>query len=81
MKLEYFDMSPSDVALQRNHAMEQVIATLVDGGQLTKEQGEEFLSTFTFVAVRQNSITSRIKKLLFNEKATEDSYTWPLVKL
>lgn len=78
---EYFDMSPSDIAYQRNLAAEQVVAQLVDIGAITKEVGEKFLEDYSFVSVRQNSITDRIRRILFKPDSTKDSYLFPLVKV
>ena len=78
---EYFDMSPSDVAYHRNLAAEQVMGQLVNDGTITVEEAERFLEDYSFVAVRHSSITQRIKRLLFNDKADKDSYLFPLVKV
>ena len=82
MKLDgYFDISPSEMAWHRNAAAEQVIAKLVECELITGKQAEDFLTTYTFVSVRNNSITFRIKKMLFDKSATEDSFIFPLVKV
>lgn len=78
---DYFEFSSSDIARERNIAAEMVIAQLVDSNKITAEVGEEFLKENTFVAVRNTSLTSRIKQLLFTKTSNENSYLFPLVKV
>ena len=81
MKLGIFELSDSDVALRCNISMEGTLAQLVNDKLLTVEQAEEFRQNYTFVAIRKTSVIDSIKKFLFGEKTSDDSYMFPLVKL
>lgn len=79
--LEYFQMGPADLTRTYNEGMETAVGKLVDLGELTPESAERFLKTYTFVAVKDTSLISRVRRWMFKDKKDEGNYCFPLVKV
>lgn len=79
--MEYFDMSPADLAQARNQALAMTVNQMINDGIITSEQGHKFAGEYMFVAVRSTSVIGKIRDILFNKKATADSYSFPIVKV
>lgn len=81
--LEAFELSPAELAEDKNRAMQTVLGMLQYEKMISKADAERFLNEYTFVPVRKSSLLDRMKKFIFGHDpdCKDSSYVYALVKI
>lgn len=83
MNNTYFTFTPDEVVESKNLAMADVLNNLQAQGLITNDDAVKFSEEYTFVSIRNRSLLTRLRDIIFPTKKDEDKdkdrYCFPLI--